>query len=234
MSDVVSYRVSEGVAEITMDDGRVNALSFDMFAGLATALDQAAADGSVVVLAGRPGRFSAGFDLNVLLGSSEDAVDLVRSGFEIAHRFLSHPRPVVAACTGHAVAMGLFLLLSTDLRIGAAGARHRLVANEVAIGLTMPRTALAICRHRIDPRHFDNVVLLAEEFDPRRALSAGLLDAVVEGEGVVDEARRKARKLAELDPAAFAETKLRARGDLLADLRVAIEEDATELRQRAA
>lgn len=234
MNGPVSYSLAGGVAEIIVDDGRANALSFEVFAGLSEALDRADADSAAVVLSGRPDRFSAGFDLNVLLGSPEAAIALVRTGFETAHRLLSHPRPVVAACTGHAIAMGLFLVLSSDFRIGAADRTHQLVANEVAIGLTMPRAALAICRHRIEPRHFERVVLLAEAFDPSRGVPAGVLDVVVPADRVLDAAREKVHQLTALDPGAYAATKLRTRRELLSTLRNAIEEDATELRQLAA
>ena len=111
---LVSYRLEAGVAIVTMDDGKVNALSPAMLRELNAALDRAAEDRAVVLLTGRPGVFSAGFDLNVLRGGGPDAAEMVRAGFETAYRVLSFPLPVVMACTGHAVAMGLFLLESGD------------------------------------------------------------------------------------------------------------------------
>ena len=120
--------------------------------------------------------FSGGFDLKVLQAGGDEAVGMLRGGFALAHRVLSFPRPVIAACTGHAVAMGAFLLLSTDHRVGADGP-FRIVANEVAIGLTMPHSALAILRWRLSPPAFDRAVLLSETFDPPSAVGAGFLDA---------------------------------------------------------
>src|SRR5579864_7069949 len=121
MSTLVSYRRRDSVATITMDDGKVNALSLAMFTELGAAFDRAAADGAVVVLTGRPGVFSAGFDLPVLRAGGTAAAQLLHAGFELAERMLAFPAPVLVACPGHAVAMGVFLLLSGDYRIGAAG-----------------------------------------------------------------------------------------------------------------
>ncbi len=140
MSTLVTYHQAGATATIAMDDGKVNALSAQMFAELNAALDRAEAAGATVVLTGREGIFSAGFDLRVLRAGGPQAPALVRSGFELSARLLAFPAPVVVACTGHAIAMGVFLLLSGDFRLGAAGP-YRITANEVAIGLTMPRAA---------------------------------------------------------------------------------------------
>ncbi len=104
-----------------MDDGKVNALSMAMFGEVNAALDRAGQAGATVVLAGREGIFSARFDLTVLRAGGPQAAALVQAGFELSARLLAFPAPVVVACTGHAVAMGAFLLLSGDFRIGAAG-----------------------------------------------------------------------------------------------------------------
>src|SRR5690606_27819649 len=149
-----------------------------MLAELDAALDRAQADRAIVVLTGREGVFSAGFDLPTLQAGGPDAVAMVRAGFELAHRLLSFPTPVVIACSGHAVAMGLFLVLSGDHRIGVKGASHKIVANEVAIGLTLPRAAIEICRERVDRSHLTRVLTLAETFSPDSAVGTGLLDAV--------------------------------------------------------
>src|SRR5215469_14464323 len=142
--ELVTYELSDGVATIAMDDGKVNCLSPRMLGGLNEALDRAESDRATVLLTGREGRFSAGFDLPLLRAGGEPARLMVRAGFELALRVLSFPTPVVIGCTGHAVAMGAFLLLSADVRIGAAGP-FRITANEVAIGLTMPRAAVVLC-----------------------------------------------------------------------------------------
>ena len=222
MDTLVTYELDGRIATITMDDGKVNVLSPAMFRELNGAFDRAATDGAVVVLRGRDSVFSAGFDLKVLRGGGPDAIDLVRAGFELAERLLSFPTPVVVACSGHAVAMGVFLLLAGDYRLGATGS-YRIVANEVAIGLTLPLAGVEICRHRLTPAHFDRAVGLAEPFEPATGVEAGFLDRVVDAAELDDAARATAMSLATLDIAAHAATKLRARGPALTAIRAGIE-----------
>src|SRR6185436_8381818 len=187
MAPRVDYRQHDGIAEIRMDDGKVNALSLEMFGELGAAFDRAKADRATVVLAGRPGIFSAGFDLAVLRAGGPAATEMVRTGFELAERILTFPTPVVVACTGHAIAMGVFLVLAGDYRIGAQGA-YQLGANEVAIGITMPRFGVEICRQRLAPAHFSRAVALAEMYAPDDAVVAGFLDRAVADSAVVPAA----------------------------------------------
>jgi enoyl-CoA hydratase len=224
MGNLVSYRLDDGVATITMDDGKVNVLSSPMLDEIGAALDRAAADRAVVVLTGRPGVFSAGFDLAALRGGGTAGPAMVRSGFELAERVLSFPLPVVIGCTGHAVAMGLFLLLSADYRIGTAG-DYKITANEVAIGLTMPDAAIEICRQRLGPAYLTRALVLAEVFAPGTAVAAGLLDALVPAAELPATALAAAAGLARLDLAAHAAAKLRLRRHTLTALRAAIEAD---------
>jgi enoyl-CoA hydratase len=224
MGTLVSYHLEGSIAWITMDDGKVNALSLQMLNELDKALDRAFTDRAVVVLTGREGIFSAGFDLTVLRAGGPDASAMLRGGFELAERILSFPTPVLIACTGHAVAMGVFLLLSGDYRVGAAGP-YKITANEVAIGLTMPRAAIEICRQRLTPAHFNRAVILAEVFSPDDAVAAGFLDRVVPLSELQNSAVRAAEVLANLDMDAHAASKLRARDHALNALRAAIEAD---------
>lgn len=229
MGELVSYAVADSVATVTMDDGKVNVLGFEMFAALSEALDRAEADRAGVLLVGRDGRFSGGFDLKVLMTFGPEMRRLLRTGFELSHRMLSFPLPIVVACTGHAYAMGAFLMASTDYRIGVAGADHVITANEVAIGLPLPRAALEICRQRLTRTHFDRAMILAEVFHPDTAVEAGFLDEVVPEGTLHDAARQKAIDLMALDLAAHAATKRRAREATLATIRAAIEADDADL-----
>src|SRR5438445_2282615 len=224
MSGLATYQLKDSIAGITMDDGKVNALSPKMLAEINAALDQATADRAVVVLTGREGMFSAGFDLRVLTAGGPDALAMLFTGFELAERILSFPAPVVIACNGHAVAMGVFLLLSGDYRVGAAGP-YRITANEVAIGLTMPRAAVEICRQRLTPAHFNRAVIISEVFSPEDAVAAGFLDRVVQASELRETAVTTAAVLAKLDMDAHAATKLRARDHALHALRAAMQAD---------
>jgi enoyl-CoA hydratase len=222
MAALVSYESDGRVATITMDDGKVNVLSLAMLAEIGVALDRAADDRQVVVLTGREGILSAGFDLNVLRAGTPDAGEMVRTGFELGERLLSFPTPVVVSVPGHAIAMGLFLVLSADHRIGVRGP-FRLVANEVAIGLTLPAAALEIIRQGIAPTHVTRLALLAEPFGPDAAVEAGILTEVVEPGDLTATAHAVATRYAALDLEAHAVTKHLARRDSLRVLRAGIE-----------
>jgi len=229
MSDIVTYKLEQPICTITLDDGKVNVLSPQMLDEINGALDQAEKDGAAVVLTGRPGKFSAGFDLAVVGRGGDEAVGMLIGGFRLAERLLSFPMPVVIACTGHALAMGSFLLLSVDYRIGADGA-HKIGANEVSIGMTMPRFGVEICRQRLAPAHFHRAVIPAEIYSPAGAVEAGFLDQVVPEDELIAAARDKATALAGLSMPAHTATKLRAREEALKAVRAAIEADEAELR----
>jgi enoyl-CoA hydratase len=225
MASLVDVHHEDSIATITMDDGKVNVLSLAMLEALNTALDTAEADHETVVLAGREGRFCAGFDLAALRAGGPDAVAMLRGGFELSERLLSFPTPVVIVCTGHAVAMGVFLLLSGDYRVGGAGP-YKVIANEVAIGLTMPDAAIEICRQRLTPAAFNRAVILAETFTiDDAAIAAGFLDRVVPETELHEAARTTATTLAALDRSAHAATKVRTRTQALQALRAAIDAD---------
>jgi enoyl-CoA hydratase len=233
MDPLVSYQLLDGVATIVMDDGKVNALSRQMLASVVDALDRAASDGAVVVLTGRVGIFSGGFDLKVLKADGTEAAHMLEEGFELALRLLEHPTPVVIACNGHAVAMGVFLLLSGDYRIGADGP-FRIVANEVAIGLTMPWAAIEICRQRLTPSDFNRVVNLAESFTPSDGVAAGLLDQVVSEVDLLPTATMMASGLAGLDRTAHESTKRRAREAAVIAIRRGLDDDRETFRSLGA
>lgn len=219
------------VTTITMDDGRANALSPDMQAAIHGGLDDAAEAGNAVVLAGRDGRFSGGFDLGVMQEGGDAAVGMVIGGFELARRLLAFDRPVVIACTGHAMAMGAFLLTAGDLRIGAAG-DFKVAANEVAIGMTVPHTALELMRQRLTPAALQRSANLSEVFDPDGAVSVGYLDRLVEPDQVVSTAHAMATAAATgLDVGAHRRTKQRLRAEVLIAIDAAIERDRAELQK---
>lgn len=110
-----------------MDDGKVNAMSISMLEALHAAFGEAERDQTIVVLTGRGRAFSAGFDLKVLAsGSAQEIYTMLKAGGELALHILSFPRPVVAACNGHAFPMGAFLLLAADVRLAVAQSLSKL------------------------------------------------------------------------------------------------------------
>jgi enoyl-CoA hydratase len=220
------YDLDGQIATITMDDGKVNALSIAMLQAVHEALDQAERDEAVVVLTGRERYFSAGFDLKVFTSEPEQLLEMLTLGATLAERILSFPRPVVVACPGHAVAAGAFPLLSADVRIGVEGP-FQIGLNEVRIGLTVPWFAIELARHRLHPAHFDRAVVNAAMYAPDVAILPGFLDRVVPAGELRSASLQAAAQLAELNSTAHAATKLRARADALAALRSAIETELT-------
>jgi enoyl-CoA hydratase len=206
MSPKVSYSLEEPVAIITMDDQKANALSFAMFDELNAAFDRAIADDVVVVLTGRSTVFCAGFDLKSVDENGKLPNGLVDEGLAFALRIMEHPRPIVMACAGHAVAMGALLLLCSDYRIGAEG-EYRIVTSEVSIGMVFPWGGIELARQRLAPSHFTRALNLAEPFSPVAAVEAGFLDEVTGRGELIAAATRKATELAQLDPVVYAKVK---------------------------
>src|ERR1700730_12827466 len=153
MSNPATYELDGRIATIRMDDGKVNAFSVPMLRAIHAAFDRAERDRAVLVLTGREGCFSAGFDLNVFARGGEEILEMLTLGATLAERILSFPTPVVGACTGHALPAGAFLLLSSDCRVVVEGP-FRIGLNEVRIGMTVPWFAIEIARQRLHPAHF--------------------------------------------------------------------------------
>ncbi len=228
MSELVQYALRDRVALITLDDGKANAVSPALITALDAALDRAEHEAGAVVLAGRPGRFSAGFDLAIMTGGFDAMRALVTAGAEVALRMFLFPRPLVAACTGHALAAGAVFLNAADLRLGASGA-FKIGLNEVAIQLPLPVFALELARARLAPRWFTQSVTQARLFDPAGACEAGFLDEVVAPEALLDTALARAAALAALPDPAFRLTKQRERRALVAHIRATLADDLAQL-----
>ncbi len=203
---IVKTEARGDVLVVQMDDGKANALSPEMLDALDQALAAAESDAKALVLTGRVGRFSAGFDLKHMMAGPDSARALVRRGAEVLMRLYHHPQPVVAACTGHALAGGALLLLCADVRVGAQG-EFKLGLNEVSIGMPLPILAHELARDRLEPRHFLAATLFAAQYAPDRAVEVGYLDRVVEPGELLASALEQAQQLAKLPPVPFKLTK---------------------------
>ena len=222
---LASFEIIDGVALIKLDDGKANALSLPMQQAFNSALDQAQQAKLPVVITGRSGILSAGFDLKTLAASGQPAVDMLNGGIEIALRLLSFETPVVIACGGHAIAMGVFLLQCGDYRIGVAG-NFKYSANEVAIGMTMPWSTIEILRQRLTPAALSRAVLLAETFTPTNGVENGLIDRVVATEAeLLPAALETARSFSALNAVAHAASKNRLRSQVVVAIRNGLAKD---------
>ena len=227
-SENLRYERKGPVALLTMDDGKANALSHDMIDALNEALTRAEAEAQAVLLTGRAGRFCAGFDLSVMGAGRETALALVTKGGSLLLRMFGFPRPIVLACTGHAMAAGALLLLATDLRIGARGS-FKIALNEVAIGMSLPAFGVELARARLSKRHFTRAVLQSHVYDPEAACDAGYLDETETPEKLLETALERAAALSELKTPAFSATRSRACGAMIAAVREGLEADIAQM-----
>ncbi|MDD2051088.1 crotonase/enoyl-CoA hydratase family protein [Pseudomonas putida] len=221
MSELISYHLEDGIATLTLSNGKVNAISPDVIAAFNQALDQAVTDRAIVIITGQPGILSGGYDLKVMTAGPKEAVSLVTAGSTLSRRLLSHPFPVIVACPGHAVAKGAFLLLSADYRIGVEGA-FSIGLNEVQIGMTMHHAGIELARDRLRKSAFHRSVINGEMFDPQNAVDAGFLDKVVPVGELQAAALAAARQLKKINMTAHKNTKLKVRKALLEALDDAI------------
>jgi enoyl-CoA hydratase len=224
VTELVTIHVEKKVATITIQNGKVNAISHQVLDELNKALDQAEQEKAVVVITGKPGMLSAGYDLNVMKESMSAAMQLVERGSKLSRRLLSFPFPVVVACSGHAVAKGAFLLLSADYRIGVDG-DFKIGLNEVAIGMSMHDAGVELARGRLASVFLNRSVVLAEMVSPQDAITMGFLDKVVGQNEFLPTVSFIAQTLTKLDMKAHYNTKMKVRAELLNKLDAAIEND---------
>ena len=212
MTDSVQFEVRGPIALLRLDDGKVNALSPALIEAALACLPRSIEEAKALVILGRPGKFSAGFDLRVMMAGPEAAGGLLSAGAELFMRLYEHPQPVVAGVTGHAIAGGVLLAASCDLRIGARGP-FKLGLNEVSVGIPVPILAHALATDRLNPRYVTESVVFAKLYEPEQAVEVGWLDRVAEPDAVEAEAIAAAAELAKLPrvPYAMSKASLRRR-----------------------
>ena len=228
MSDLLSYEVRDGVALLKMDDGKANALSHEMLAAITDGLDRAEKEAKAVVLVGRDGKFCAGFDLKTMMMGMESATKLVAAGADIYLRLYAFPLPVVAACTGHALAGGALLLLVSDTRIGADGP-FKIGLNEVSISMPLPILGQELARDRLGKRYLTEAVIQAKIYSPDGATEAGYLDRLADPAEVLDVAIAEAKRLGDLPRHAYAHTKAKLRENTITHIRDTLAGDRVAL-----
>ncbi|WP_372943138.1 crotonase/enoyl-CoA hydratase family protein [Shewanella sp.] len=222
---LIDIAIENNVHIISLNNGKVNAISPEVITQLNLALDDAEQQNAVVILTGQPGMFSGGYDLNTMKKSPEEAMALVTAGSTLSRRMLAFATPIIGVCSGHAIAKGAFLLLSCDYRIGCSGT-FKIGLNEVAIGMTMHQAGIEIARNRIPINYLSRAVINAELFSPEAAINAGFLDLVVAPEQLMKSAHAVASQMQQLNMKAHHGTKLKERQHILSALDAAIEHDA--------
>lgn len=218
----VSLKSEGDVSIIQMDDGKVNVFSPDMIENFNNILDQVPTDKGAMMITGREGMFSAGFDLKVMMSSPENAAAMVKNGFKLLMRVFTFPRPVVAACSGHAIALGAFLLCSCDHRIGCKG-EFKIGANELRNNMIVPTPILELAKFRLIKSHKQRALLNAEMYSIEDAVAPGYLDEVTDHDQLFDLALAKAKDLATLAHPQYLQTKKLDQEDVAAKIYSGIE-----------
>lgn len=218
---MINYTAHGDVAILTMDDGKANALGHALIDQLNEVLDRTVEEAKAVVITGRPGLFCAGFDLKEFDKGHDATMALVNKGARLLLRIFSHPQPVVAACTGHAIAAGAFILLAADTRLGVDG-DFKIGLNETAIGLTLPTFGLELAKARLSKRYQTAAVIQATMYDPLGAKKAGFLDDVVSSDSLLSRAVEKAASLAEFPSEAYAANKTAIRCETIANINASL------------
>ena len=192
------------------------------------ALVDANTSADAIVILGKPGMLSGGFDLPTMGRGAQAAHDMVKSGGQLAMAIYGHAKPVVVGCTGHAMAMGAFLAMAGDERIGARGT-FKIGMNETAIGMTLPDFGMELARARLSKRHFDRAIVHSTIYDPEGAVEAGILDRIVEADQVESECIAAATRLAQLKQPAFRNNKRLAHGDTIERILSTLDENMASL-----
>ena len=200
------YRVEHGVAVLSFDDGKANAVGYEFIEHMEAGLERAQREADAVLISGRSGLFSGGFDLKELRKGAAAGSALVNRGAMMLLDLYRHPQPVIAACTGHAVAAGAFVLLACDTRIGALG-EYSIGLNETALGMSFPVFAIELTHARLSKRHVTASFVQSTLYSAGAAVDAGFLDEAVAEEMVVERAMAEARRLGELPAQAYAANK---------------------------
>jgi enoyl-CoA hydratase len=211
----MKYEMDNNIATLTFDDGKANVVGLRFLDDINACLDRAQAEkAGAVILRGREGMFSAGFDLKEFEKGVEEGLTMVRRGFELLVRLYSFPLPLVAACTGHGIAMGAFIMMACDMRVATRG-DFKMSLPETRISMDLPPLLLELTRSRINPRHMTRVALLSEVYDPEQAIEAGFIDQVVDADELTARTEAIAAELAQLPQQQFASNKLAIRADSL-------------------
>ncbi|MBW2528939.1 MAG: crotonase/enoyl-CoA hydratase family protein [Deltaproteobacteria bacterium] len=224
----VRYELQDRVAILNMDDGKANALSHALIDELVAALDRAESEAGAVMIAGRPGKFCAGFDLKTMMLGVDEARELVRHGADMYLKIYELSLPVVMACTGHAVAGGAVLLMTGDTRVGVEGP-FQIGLNEIAIGMPLPIFVQELAKDRFDPRHRVRATIHATLYSPAEAIDVGYLDEVVAPDSLLEHALTRAKTLAKLPTEPYAKTKRTMRAAVADHVRATLDADMAAL-----
>lgn len=217
----MTYQLNNKVAIAAFDDGKVNAVNEAFIDQLDQYLDDAERVAGALIITGRPGMFSAGFDLKALQGDEQAAARLVQRGMAMLVRLYEYPLPLIAACNGHAIGLGAFILLASDNRIGSTGS-YQITLPETALSMPFTPVLLTLINDRVSTSQQTRTALQSSPLSPESAITAGFLDLLADPDELLTTAQAVAEKLAELPQAAYAANKRDLRAQSLAAMRTSL------------
>ncbi len=195
------------ISTITLDDGKANVFSSKMSQDINQCLDEVATEDGCLIITGKEGMFSAGLDLKTIQsGDTDKIIEMSTAAFKLLARIFSFPRPVIAACSGHGIALGTFLLCCCDYRIGVKG-DFMIGANEMRTNMVIPDPILELIKFRVAQSHKYRAILGAEMYSIDKALEAGLLDEIVSPDELAKTVNEKAKDLATMGHPSYTMTK---------------------------
>ncbi|MFK8049142.1 MAG: crotonase/enoyl-CoA hydratase family protein [Halioglobus sp.] len=219
----MNYELNNNIATLTFDDGKANVVGHTFLDDINAGLDRAEAEKvGAVIIKGREGMFSAGFDLGEFKKGPEEGQAMVKRGFELLVRLYSFPMPTVAACTGHGIAMGAFLIMACDSRVGSHG-KFKMSLPETAISMALPPILVELASSRISKQHKTRVILQSEVYNPENAIAAGFIDEVVDADQLDARTMEIAETLAALPQVQYAANKLSLRAHSLKIMKDSLE-----------
>jgi len=205
MAAEVVHRVVQGdVAVITIDSPPVNSLSRPVVEGLVAAVNAANQNDAVkaIVVHGAGGNFVAGADIGELKEAAKQAgKGQVAANLAVAlEDFEDNAKPIVMAIDGFALGGGLELAMSGQWRIGTTKCRVGLP--ELSLGLIPGAGGTQRLPRIVGPQLAAEMMLASRQAKAPEALDAGIVQALVEPDALLDAAMTAARKLAagELTP----------------------------------
>jgi enoyl-CoA hydratase len=209
---MIDIKTQADIAVLTLAHGNANALDIELCEALTARFQELRnSDAKVVVVTGQGKIFSAGVDLIRL---SEGGAAYVRKFLPALHKLYAtvfyHPKPVVAAINGHAIAGGCVLACCADRRIMTREG-GRIGVTEMLVGVPFPALAFEIVRFAVPPRYLSEFTLSGATYETDAALQRGWIDEVAEPGELIEDAIAVAQELALLSPPAFAQTKMQIR-----------------------
>lgn len=207
--DFLGISKNEGIATVTLNRGKVNALNEQMVEQLKACFEELEGDNTirVIILTGRGRFFSFGFDIPEFLSYSKDSFVRYLTKFTDLYTYLfTFPKPVVAALNGHTIAGGCMLATACDYRIMASG-KAKISLNEIGFGSSVFAGSVEILKFCAGERNAQSILYSGAMYSAEQAKELGLVDQVSSEDSIIKDTETIAGDFAAKDASAFSSIK---------------------------